>query len=266
MAIVNGRGIGVQDGLGAPKVAMVNEAFARHYFPDQHAVGHRFGFGGPDTAGDIEIVGVLGDARFHNDREDVKPIVFTALLQESSQFALDCEIEIRTAGEPSGAIAELRRAVADVDPNLPVNDPRPLRDQVAANFDSQRLAARLVGSFGALALLLACVGLYGVVTQEVVRRTNEIGVRMALGAQRREVMWMILGDTLVLLASGVAIGVPAAFGAARFVASQLYGVTAGAPGAFVFAAAVLAAVATVTGLLPAHRASRVDPMVALRAE
>jgi len=266
MAVVNGRGIGLQDGAGAPKVAMVNEAFARHYFPGANPIGRTFGFGGSDTAGDIAIVGVLGDARFHNDREDVKPIVFTALLQEATQFALDTEIEVRTAGEPSGAVAELRSAVADVDANLPVNDPRPLRDQVAANFDSQRLAARLVGAFGALALLLACVGLYGVITQEVVRRTNEIGVRMALGAQRREVVWMILGDTLVLLAIGVAIGVPAALGAARFVASQLYGVSAGAPGAFVFAAAVLAVVAIVTGMLPAHRASRVDPMVALRAE
>jgi ABC-type antimicrobial peptide transport system permease subunit len=114
--------------------------------------------------------------------------------------------------------------------------------------------------------LLACVGLYGVITQGVVRRTNEIGIRIALGAQRRDVVWMILRDTLVLLAIGVAVGIPAAFGAARFVASQLYGVTAGAPDAFALAAAVLAIVVIVTGMLPAHHASRVDPMIALRAE
>ena len=264
MPIVRGRGIGVQDAAGAPKVAMVNEAFARHYFGDQNPIGRRFGFGDASSAADIEIVGVLGDARFQNNKEDVKPIVFTSLLQETSQFALDSEIEIRTAGEPSGAASELRRAVADVDGNLPVNDPKTLQEQVAGNFDSQRLAARLVGSFGGLALLLACVGLYGVVTQGVVRRTNEIGVRMALGAQRGEVVWMILRDTLLLLAIGVAVGLPAAFGAARFVGSQLYGVSAGAPGAFAFGAIVLTLVAVVTGLLPAHRASRVDPMVALR--
>jgi predicted permease len=266
MAIVRGRGLGVQDAAGAPKVAMVNEAFGRRFFADQNPVGRRFGWGGAATAGDIEIVGVLGDARFRNDLEDIKPAVFMPMLQQTDQFALDCELEIRTAGKASAAAGELRRAVADVDPNLSVNDPKTLGEQVAANFDSQRLAARLVGSFGALALVLACVGLYGVIAQGVVRRTNEIGVRMALGARQGEVVWMILRDTLVLLAVGVAVGIPAAFGAARLVASQLYGVSAGAPGAFAFAAAVLAAVATVTGMLPAHRASRVDPMVALRAE
>jgi ABC-type antimicrobial peptide transport system permease subunit len=245
---------------------MINEAFGRRFFADQNPVGRRFGWGGAATAGDIEIVGVLGDARFRNDLEDIKPAVFMPMLQRTDQFALDCELEIRTAGEASAAAGELRRAVADVDPNLSVNDPKTLGEQVAANFDSQRLAARLVGSFGALALVLACVGLYGVIAQGVVRRTNEIGVRMALGARQGEVVWMILRDTLVLLAVGVAVGIPAAFGAARLVASQLYGVSAGAPGAFAFAAAVLAAVATVTGMLPAHRASRVDPMVALRAE
>jgi ABC-type antimicrobial peptide transport system permease subunit len=244
---------------------MVNEAFARKYFPNGDAIGRRIrgdGFGD----GDVEIVGVLRDARFQAGPGPVEPIVFTALLQETSQFALDAEIAVRTAGDPAGAAGELRQAVAEIDPNLPVNDPKTLRDQVSANFSSQRLAARLVASFGALALVLACVGLYGIVAQGVARRTNEIGVRMALGAQPRAVTWLILRDTLLLLGAGLAVGLPAAIGGAQLVASQLYGVSIAAPGSFAFAAAILVGVAIVTGIVPASRAARVDPMTALRTE
>ncbi|HEV3141068.1 MAG TPA: FtsX-like permease family protein, partial [Vicinamibacterales bacterium] len=262
--IVLGRAIGPQDAAGTAKVGMVNEAFVRRFVPDQNPIGRRFSTN--DGTPDVEIVGVLKDARFQNSRDDIKPVVFVALLQQADQSAMDAEVAIRTAGAPAAAASELRKAIADVDPNLPVNDPRTLREQVASNFDSDRLAARLVGFFGAVALLLACVGLYGIVTQDVLRRTNEIGVRMALGAERRAVLWMILRDTLTLLAIGLVIGVPAAFGAARLVASQLYGFSPSAPGPFLAAAATLGLVAIVTGLVPAHRASRVDPMVALRYE
>jgi predicted permease len=265
MSLVRGRAIGVQDTAGAAKVAMVNEAFVRHFVGDQNPIGRHFGLdqGGPH---EIEIVGVLKDARFQNDREPVRPVVFTPLFQEKSQFALDAEVELRTSGDPGAAAGELRQAIASVDSNLPVNDTKTLRDQVSANFNSQRLAARLVGSFGALALLLACVGLYGVVTQGVERRTNEIGVRMALGAGRRDVLWMVLSEILVLLAIGLGIGIPAAFGATRLVASQLYGLSTAAPMSFGLAIVILSAVALVTGFLPAQRAAAVDPMVALRHE
>jgi predicted permease len=265
MAVVRGRAIGLRDSASSPRVAMVNEAFARKYFPNGDAIGRRIrgdGFGD----GDVEIVGVLRDARFQAGPGPVEPIVFTALLQETSQFALDAEIAVRTPGDPAGAAGELRQAVAEIDPNLPVNDPKTLRDQVSANFSSQRLAARLVASFGALALVLACVGLYGIVAQGVARRTNEIGVRMALGAQPRAVTWLILRDTLLLLGAGLAVGLPAAIGGAQLVASQLYGVSIAAPGSFAFAAAILAGVAIVTGIVPASRAARVDPMTALRTE
>jgi ABC-type antimicrobial peptide transport system permease subunit len=187
-------------------------------------------------------------------------------LQETSQFALDAELEIRTTGDPAAAASELRRTIAAVDPNLPVNDPKTLRDQVAANFSTERLATRLIASFGGLALLLACVGLYGVLAQSVARRTGEIGVRLALGAERRAVVWLILRETLALLVVGLAIGLPIAFGAGRLVQSQLAGLTSLAPAAFVLATASLSIVAIVTGLVPASRASRVDPMIALRCE
>jgi len=262
--LMQGRAIGPQDLAGAPKVGLVNEAFVRKYAADRNPIGLHLTVddGTPDT----EIVGVLKDAVFRGSRDEILPTVFLALYQQTNQFALDAEVAIRTTGDPSAAAGELRRAIAEVDPNLPVNDPRALRDQVASNFDSQRLAARLVGFFGGVALVLACVGLYGIVTQDVQRRTSEIGMRMALGAERRAVLWMILRETVTLLAVGLAIGVPAAFGAARLVASQLYGFSSSAPAPFLAAAGALSVVAVLTGLVPANRASRVDPMVALRYE
>jgi predicted permease len=264
MRLVDGRAIGLQDGPGTPRVAMVNETFAQHFFPGQSAIGHRFGFGGPPDPADIEIVGVLQDARFHDVKDEIAPMVFISLFQEASQFALSAEIAARTAGDPVGVANELRRAIAEVDRNLPVDDVKTLSAQIATTLNSQRLAARLVAAFGALALLLAAVGLYGVVTQSVVRRTGEIGVRMALGAQRRDVLWMILRDVLRLVALGFAIGIPAAIGATRLVASQVYGLSGAAPASFALAVAILALVAAATGWLPARRATNVDPVLALR--
>jgi len=264
--LLRGRAIGPLDVAGSAKVGMVNETFVKKYLPDENPIGRHFSVD-DERAPDVEIVGVLKDVVFREDAADKPvPIVFMALFQQTDQFALDAEVAIRTEGDPAAAANELRRAIADVDPNLPVNDPRPIRDQVKGNFDSQRLAARLVGFFGGVALLLACVGLYGVVSQDVQRRTNEIGVRMALGAARPTVLWMILRDILTLLGVGLAIGIPAAVGAARLVSSQLYGVSPAAPGAFLLAALALGGVALATGLIPALRASRVDPMVALRYE
>jgi predicted permease len=268
LTLLQGRAIGIQDTATTPKVGMVTTAFVRKYFPNQNPIGRRFGVSGsrrPDPA-DLEIVGVLDDARFQNSADAVLPVVFTALLQDQSQFALDAEVEIRTSADPATAAAALRKAIADVDPNLPVNDPKPLRDQVASNFDSQRLAARLVGFFGGLALLLACVGLYGVLTQTVVNRTNEIGVRMALGAQRRDVMRMMLGDVVRMLALGFVAGVPAAAAATRLVSSQIFGMRAAAPASFALAIVVLGIVALATGFVPVRRATRLDPLIALRDE
>ena len=266
MSLRQGRTIGLQDGPGAPKAGMVNEAFVRHFFPDQNPLGRHFGVSGSPGPTDIEIVGVLKDAQFHDPKDEVKPVVFTALLQDASQFSLDCEIEVRTAGDPAAASNEVRRAIAEVDRNLPISDATTLREQVASTFNSQRLAARFVSAFGGLALLLACVGLYGTVGQAVARRTNEIGLRIALGAQRRDVLRMILQDTLVVVVAGLGVGIPAAFGAGRFVASQLYGLSPSDPLSLAFAAGLMTVVAAIAGLVPARRATRVDPAIALRCE
>jgi macrolide transport system ATP-binding/permease protein len=156
--------------------------------------------------------------------------------------------------------------VAGVDPNLPVSDSRTLGSQVASTFNRQRLSARLVTLFGGLALLLACTGLYGIVSQEVLRRTHEIGVRVALGAQPRQVMRMILRRTALLVAAGLFIGVPAALGGARLIATQLYNVTPTDWVSFAGAIGVLGCVGAIAGLLPARQAARVNPIVALRQE
>ncbi len=267
MTLLLGRAIGTQDAAGAPLVAMVNEAFVRHFFPKENPIGKHFGFGGPKEAGDIEIVGVVKDAQFSNDvREKVAEIAFLPILQDKGQSALSAEVALRTAGDPDAAASEVRQAITQVDATLPVSTVQSLRKQVESNFDEERIAAQLIGFFSGLALLLACVGLYGIVAQGVARRTNEIGVRMALGAQPRAILGMVFRDTSILVLAGLAVGLPAAFGATRLISSQLYGVGSADPLSFAAAIIILAAVSALAGFLPARRAARVDPIVALRYE
>ena len=269
MPLLLGREIGLQDTAGAPKVAMVNEAFARHFFPNQNPIGHRFGFDDdkPSPSSGYEIIGVLKDAQFDTtSRKKIQETMFLALLQDQSQFALSAEVEARMSGDQQSAVTAIRAAISQEDSKLPISGVQSLHDQVDGTFKQQKLAARLVSFFGALALLLACVGLYGVVAQGVARRTNEIGVRMALGAQRGNILWMILRDTLTLLVVGLAVGIPAAFGASHFISSQLYGLRSTDLLSFSLGIAVLAAVTILAGYLPARRASKVDPIVALRYE
>jgi ABC-type antimicrobial peptide transport system permease subunit len=170
------------------------------------------------------------------------------------------------AGDPDAAASEVRQAITQVDATLPVSTVQSLRKQVESNFDEERIAAQLIGFFSGLALLLACVGLYGIVAQGVARRTNEIGVRMALGAQPRAILGMVFRDTSILVLAGLAVGLPAAFGATRLISSQLYGVGSADPLSFAAAIIILAAVSALAGFLPARRAARVDPIVALRYE
>lgn len=266
MKRTQGREIGLQDVAGAPKVAMVNEAFVRTYFPGKSPLGHHFDIGKTKNTGEYEIVGVLRDAQFHNVKEKIKPAVFPAILQDTSQTALSGSIILRTTNDPAPLAATVRQAIAEVDPNLPVTGTRTLTNQISSTFDVERVAAELVSFFGGLALLLACVGVYGVVMQGVSRRTNEIGVRMALGARDRDILWMVLRNTIALLMAGLTIGIPMALTATGLVKSQLYGVGAADALSFIIAALILASVAIIAGLLPARRAAAVHPAVALRYE
>jgi predicted permease len=266
MTLLQGREIGLQDTAGTPKVAVVNEAFVRTFFPKESPLGHHFDIHQPQDTGEYEIVGVLRDAQFHDVKEKALPIAFLAFLQDTSLETLSGEMSIRTAGDPALMAATVRQAVAEVDPTLPITKTTTLTEQIASTFDVARTAAQLVSFFGAVALLLACVGLYGVVAQSVVRRTNEIGVRMALGASAGNILWMVLRGTLTLILIGLAIGMPLCFVAMKLIKSQLYGVGAAEASSFVLPVLILLAVALVAGILPARRAMRVDPMVALRYE
>ena len=265
LPLVAGRELTERDAAGSPRVAVVNQAFARAYFAGRNPVGGRFGFG-TDHAGDYEIVGLLGDARFRSVRDAAVPMVFFSILQAQDQSAYTSELEVRTAGDPSSLTAAVRAAVADVDARVPVADVTTLAAQFTDSLGRDALFARLVGVFSALALVLACVGLYGVVSQAVARRTNELGVRMALGADGRDILRMVLRDAAGLILLGLVIGVPAALAAARVIRSQLFGVGPADPATLVATCALLAGVALVAGFLPARRAARVDPVVALRAE
>jgi ABC-type antimicrobial peptide transport system permease subunit len=173
---------------------------------------------------------------------------------------------VRTAGDPTSAAAAVRREAQALDPAMPMFEVETLSTQIAASLQRERLLATLSSGFGLLALMLSCLGLYGVLSYAVARRTNEIGIRMALGADRRDVLWLVLRDAMRLVLIGAALGISVALAAARLVASQLFGISAADPGAIVVAMLVLLVVAAVAGYLPARRATRVDPLVALRFE
>ena len=266
LPLVAGRQFDRRDTPAGGQVALVNQAFARSFFPNGSPVGQRFGFGSDPASATIEIVGVIGDARFHDAKEQPSRMVFLPLLQAADQTAYVGELEVLTSGDPDGVIPAIRQAVTEVDPRVPVASVATLERQVSGALRADTLFAQLVGGFGALALVLACVGLYGVVAHAVARRTNEVGIRMALGASNRDVLTMILGEAGRLIAIGLLIGLPAAAVASRVIASQLFGVTPADPATFVLASMALAAIAILAGYLPARRASRLDPNVALRTE
>jgi predicted permease len=242
----------------------VNQAFAEYFFHVENPIGRRFGFGDdPKDSAGIGIVGVIGDAKYEDAREKPLRTVYRPILQEKEYSA---NLEIRTQGDPLAMASSVRSAIAQVDDKLPIVAVNSLEKQFADSLQQERLIAELVSFFGVLALVLACVGLYGVMANTVMRRTNEIGIRMALGAERPRILWMVLRETLVLVLIGIVIGIPAAIVAARLVSTQLYGLTAADPLTLSAAAVVLIAVAALAGYLPARRASRVDPIVALRYE
>ncbi len=261
MPLVSGRAIGLTDTAGAPLVAMVNEAFVKRFFPTSSPLGHRL-----RLSDDFEIVGVVRDALFHDARDQMIPFVFVALLQETSERALDCELELRVNGDAERLAADVRRVVAATDSRVAVTRTRTLRTQVLDTFGPQRLTAGFVMAFASFALLLAAVGLYGVVAYNVARRTKEIGVRVALGAARADIVWLVVRDTLTWLAAGITLGAIAAALLGRFVASQLFGVTARDVMSFAIAALALATVAIIASLLPAGRALRIHPTTALRTD
>ena len=268
MPMLLGREFGPQDTPTSPKVAVVNATVAHDFFGKGNPIGRRFGFGGGDAkhSGDIEIAGVVADAKYRDVREKPQRMVFVPVLQAQGDEAYVSEVDIRTLGDPRVVASEVRGAINEINSGLSVTNVTTLSEQVHDWFDEERTISQLSSFFGLLALALASVGLYGVMAYAVARRTSEIGVRMALGARSADVRWMVLREALLLVLAGVAIGVPAALAASRLIASMLFGLTRWDPLTISAATLVLVAVAILAGYLPARRASRVSPMVALRYE
>ena len=245
----------------------MNRAFADHYFPHHDAVGHIIAMDGDAKANARQIVGVAADTRYLGPREVPQRQVYFPVqqLDVGDDSYAEC-LQVNTSGDPARMTAAIRAALAEIDPNLPV-----LRIQIAADLTdrfiaNEELISRLSGVFSALALLLAAIGLYGVISYGVVRRTNEIGVRIALGAPSGNVLWMVLRESLILLAIGLAVGLPLALGGLRFMQSQLFELSAFDPLTMVGSVLIIATVTVVAAWLPARRATQVDPMVALRCD
>ena len=267
--LLEGRVIDERDTPGAPHVAVINETFARRFFPNENPIGQHFGMGDASHSGDYEVVGVVEDAKYQDTRGPAYATFFLTLLQVPPGESLNGwvrAIELHVAGKPENLEPAVRKAIANVAPHLIVLNLMSFGEQVARNFNQERLIARLTELFGALALILACVGLYGVTAYGVARRTNEIGIRMALGADRRNVLGLVLRAAIFQLGLGLAIGIPAALAGGNLLASQLYGIKSYDPVIFGVAAVVLAGCAIVAAYIPARRATRVDPLVALRYE
>jgi len=265
--LLRGREIGVRDTPASTPVAVVNETFAEHFFKNQNPIGRTFTFDDEENkVVNLEIVGVIGDIKSSNPREQAEATVYRPILQIQDEAAYSVTIHLKTVVDPSSLAPLARQAISDVDPRLPIFGVTSLSDQMKERLLQDRLVTQLVSFFGVLALLLACVGLYGVMAHAVARRTNEIGIRMALGARGTNIIWMVLREVLALVIAGLLIGVPTALVGARFVSSQLFGLKASDPVTLIGAAVTLVAVALLAGFVPARRASRVNPLIALRYE
>ncbi len=261
--LVAGRGFTPQDNDKSQKVAVISETMAQRFFPKGSPLGRRFGINGPTSGGQIEVVGVVKDARAMSLTEELRPMAYYPHAQGSGPLN---NFVVKFSGAPDSAIPQVRRAIREVNPNLPVDEVLSLSDHIGRSLVQQKLTARLGAFFGLLALLLACIGLYGVLAYAVARRTNEIGIRMALGAQSRNVLWLVLREAFTLVIIGIGLGLASALALTKTASTLLFGLEHNDPLTIAGAALLLLIVASLAGYLPARRAARVDPMVALRDE
>jgi predicted permease len=261
--LVAGREFTAEDTEGAPKVAIINETMAKYFFEDANPIGRRFGFG-RGRATDIEIVGVVGDLRTTQLNE--KPPRFVYIPYRQDEGVTELTFVVRVGGDAGVAATAVRQAVQRLDPNLPIFNMKLMAAQVSESLYVERMVAALSVAFGALATMLAAIGLYGVMSYAVVRRTREIGIRMALGAERGRVQWLVLKEVAVLASLGVGAGLVAAFYLTRQVQAQLFGLSPHDPATLGGGVAILLVVALLAGFIPARRATTIDPLVALKAE
>ncbi len=259
--LIAGREFTRRDAFKAPPVAVINETMARYFFGKENPLGRHAGFG-KDL--NIEIVGVVRDGKYRTLREETKRTMYLPWMQDST--IEDMTFFVRAAGDEKSLGGALRGAVAALDPNLPVYGLKTMQTEIDDSIYIDRMIAALSSFFGGLATLLAAIGLYGVMAYSVARRTREIGVRMALGAERGHVVWLVMREVTLLAGIGIAVALPVAYGLGRAVNSQLYGVQPADFGVLAGGTVLLALVAAMAGYVPARRASRVDPLVALRYE
>jgi len=259
--LLAGRRFTESDTREGPRVAVINAKGARELFRGEHAVGRRFGFSREEPE-EIEIIGVVRNVKYSEVRDDAPTTVYLSYLQDDDVESM--VFELRTELDPRGLVPAVREAVRSVDPNIPLMDISTQAEEIEGRFQQERFFARAYTLFGGLATLLAAVGLFGLASYGVARRTSEIGIRMALGARGRDVFRLVLGESLRLVGMGIILGLIGTLAAGRFVQSRLYGVGPTDTATVVIAVVVLVLVAALAGYLPARRASRLDPMAALQ--
>jgi predicted permease len=264
LPIVAGREFDSRDRFDSPKVAIINETMANRFFPGASPIGRHFGFGeDASQSGDIEIVGVVKNAKYVGLQESPEGAAYFPYAQRVQYFG---NFEVRYSGDAGEIIPSVRRTIAEVNPNVLVGAISTLTEEVDASTANQRLVARLSTFFGLLAAFLVCIGIYGLLSYAVARRISEIGVRMALGATRSNVLWLILREILVLVGGGIVLGIPMALVGNRLAAKLLYGVSPADPASLFAAIMMLVSIALLAGYLPARKASRLEPTAALRCE
>ena len=264
LPILDGRGLTAQDTAASRKVAVINQTMARTHFGGAWPVGRTFSVGEDADTQDVEVVGVMKDAKYMELEEEQMPAAFFPYAQHPRHYIYS--FVVRYGGDAASLIPAVRKTIAGIDPNLPVSDVRTLAQMVDDFTVNRRVVAQLSAFFGILAALLASIGIYGVMSYGIARRTNEFGIRMALGAERRDVLWVVLRETLGLAAAGIAIGMALAYEGGHLIEKLLFGVSAGNLLPMALAIVTMLAVALLAGWLPARRATKIDPSAALRWE
>jgi predicted permease len=264
--VMLGREFGPQDVAGSSRVCVVNEAFARFYFGKSNPLGKHVTDQFPDTRVTMEIVGVVRDARDHALRGVIPRRFYVPAFQPLGESPPSIYYIIRTAADANSVLPAVRRTIHEVNGALSIVRAATLDDLLDRATTTERMVAQVAGFFGVIALVLAAIGLYGVLAYAVARRTHEIGIRMALGAAESRILGSVLGEAMMLVAVGVAVGVPAALACGRLIQGTLYGIGVFEPGILLLSVVVITMVAAAAGIVPARRAARVDPLTALRHE
>lgn len=264
--ILSGRPIEARDLPSSPPVAIINQAFRRQFLPHMNPIGQHFSSGSPFAAPGFEIVGVAGDARFLDVRERARPMAFFSAAQGKMVTPYIGTLIVATDGSPAAIVPQVRRVLQSIDSRLPILNISTLDEQIEHSFAPQMRVTELCSVFSVIALALAAVGIYGSTAYLVARRTPEMGIRMALGAQRGDVLWLVLKENLAVLLAGLLVGLPAALAATRLIRGLLYGVEPADPIAIAAAGLLIVVAGLTAAFLPARRATKIDPMVALRYE